>query len=162
MTINNFFSRSFFSAAVIAVVLFIACKKEDEKLQSALRSKEYSLNAFNGSGVTGKITFTENTDKSFNILVSLDKSVKDTVHLVHIRNGSIAEPGNIAIPLTSITGTGTAASSQTNNVKQAVLPDSTVKLINYDSLLNYTGYLNVHYSTFRIDSLLSQGAVGKN
>ena len=161
MKAASFRWRSVMTGVLTATILFFACKKDDVS-KPALRSQEYPLSAAGNSGVTGKITISENTDSSFNVKVALDRSVKDTVHVLHIHNGSISSPGNIAIPLTSITGTGGAASSITSNIKQVTLPGSTVKVLTYDSILVYNGYVNVHYSAYRIDSLIAQGNIGQN
>ncbi|MBL7763243.1 MAG: hypothetical protein JNL23_07425 [Chitinophagaceae bacterium] len=149
------------ASAMLAVVIY-SCNKDDDGTNDNIRSKEYTLAAVNSSGVSGKVTITENTDKSFNVLVNIDNSVKDTVHPLHIHNGSVNVPGNIAIPLSSITGTGGAAQSLTSNINSVTWPDSTVHVITYDSIIQYNGYLNVHYSAYRMDSLISQGNIGIN
>lgn len=138
----------------IAIALgttFIACDKNNDTTVTP-RKKEYSLLPVGGSGVTGKVTVSENADKTFNVLLALDKSVKDTVHISHIHNGSISSPGPVAIPLANITGTGAAAQATTSNINK----------FTYDSLLNYNGYINVHYSASRLDSLVAQVNIGKN
>ncbi len=150
-----------FASALLVFSLY-ACEKSEEHSNPTLRSKEYVLNEVNGSGVNGKITITENADSSFNVWVAVNNSVKDTVHILHIHNGSISSPGNIAIPLTPFTGTGAAAESKTMNIKQAVLPDSTTVHLTYNGILNYTGYLDVHYSASKVDSLIGQGNIGSN
>ncbi len=136
--------------AISLGTIFTACDKNSDT--PTLRKKEYTLVPVGGSGVTGKVTVSENTDKTFNVLLSLDKSVKDTIHISHIHKGSIASPGAVAIPLVNITGTGTSAQGLSSNINT----------ITYDSLLNYNGYINVHYSAFRIDSLIAQVNIGKN
>jgi hypothetical protein len=160
MKTSNYFGRGIVFAAVSTCVIMFACKKNEDNVPQ-LRSTEYSLSPAGASHVTGKVTVTENADKSFNVKVALDSSVKDTVHVMHIHNGSVASPGSIAIPLTSITGTGAAASSQTLNIKTAMQGETSVP-ITYDSILVYNGYLNVHYSAARIDSLIAQANIGKN
>ncbi len=160
MKVTNLFSRAVVIAAASICVITFACKKSDDTIPQ-LRSQEYSLSPVGASGITGKVTFTENTDKSFNVKVALDKSVKDTVHVMHIHNGTVASPGDIAIPLNSITGTGAAASSETKNINTAMLGEVSVP-VTYDSILVYNGYLNVHYSAARIDSLIAQTNIGKN
>ena len=145
-------SRNLLTGMAVAIamgVTFIACDKDDDP--PALRSKEYALVPVGASGVGGKVTILENADKTLALTVALDKSVKDTVHVSHIHSGSITSPGAVVIPLSSITGTGAAASATT-----------AINTITYDSLLNYTGYINVHYSAYKIDSLITQANIGKN
>jgi hypothetical protein len=146
-------------SAVFSVVMY-SCDKDDDGVNDNVRSSEYALAAVGNSSVAGKVTITENMDKSFNVLVNIDNSVKDTVHPLHIHNGSINAPGGIAIPLASITGTGAAAQSLTSNINSVTWPDSTVHQITYDSIIKYNGYLNVHYSASRMDSLITQGNIG--
>jgi hypothetical protein len=151
------------AASVILFVFLYSCdKNDDDTTNNTMRSQDYSLVAVDSSGITGKVTISENFDKSFNVLVKLDNSVKDTVHVMHIHNGSIASPGSIAIPLTPITGTGGAVQANTANITSVVFPDSSVHSFTYDSILNFKGYLNVHYSSFKIDSLISQGNIGSS
>jgi hypothetical protein len=160
MKTSNFFRRGVVIAAASICVIIFACKKNDDNVPQ-LRTQEYSLSAVGASKVTGKVTVTENADKSFNVKVALDSSAKDTVHLMNIHNGSIASPGDIAIPLNSITGTGAAATGETQNIKTAMQGDVTVPLT-YDSILVYNGYLNVYYSAARADSLIARANIGKN
>lgn len=160
MKVKNLFSRTLLAAAVSTCAIMFACKKSDDDIPQ-LRSQEYSLSPVGASHITGKVTFTENADKSFNVKVALDSSVKDTVHVMHIHNGSVSSPGDIAIPLSSITGTGAAASAETRNINTALMNEATVPLT-YDSVLVYNGYLNVHYSAARTDSLIAQTNIGKN
>ena len=148
--------------ALISALLpatMISCDKDDDVNASW---KEYPLAATGASGVTGKVRFTENTDHSFNVLVTLNKSVKDTIHLVNILHGSTTTPGSTAIALSNITGTGNAASSETKNIKQLKLPDNSMKNINYDSIIRFTGNVNVLYSATRSDSSIAKGNIGTN
>jgi hypothetical protein len=140
-------------------VFIISCDKDDD---ASIRWKEYPLAATGASGVTGKVRFTENTDRSFNVLVTLNKSVKDTAHLVNIYHGSNITAGAIAITLANITGTGNTASSETKNIKQMKLPDNSLKNINYDSILKFNGNVNVLYSATRSDSSIAKGNIGTN
>ena len=146
-------SRNLLTGMAIAIAMsatIIACSKDDNN-PPALRSKEYTLVPVGASGVSGKVTILENADKTLALTVALDKSVKDTIHVSHIHSGSISNPGAVVIPLSSITGTGGAASATT-----------AISSITYDSLLNYMGYVNVHYSAYRIDSLITQSNIGKS
>ena len=156
------FVRPLIMAMTLLSVVLFACEKSEENTTPALRSQEYAVSAVNGSGADGKIIISENADSSFNVQVNINNSVKDTVHVMHIHNGSVGTPGSIAIPLNGITGTGAAAQSTTMNIKQVILPDSSVQNITYSQILNFNGYVNVHYSAAQIDSLVAQGNIGSN
>ena len=137
----------------IAITLgatFMTCDKTKDNI--SLRSKDYTLVPVGQSGVTGKVTISENANKTFNVLVVLNKSVKDTVHISHIHSGSISSPGAVAISLSNILGTGTTAQATT----------AIVNTITYDSVLNNNEYINVHNSASRLDSLIAQVNIGKN
>lgn len=153
----------FVMLAALLVVCFFSCAKEksfENKDATSLRSREYPLNEVGGSGVLGSIVISENSDSSFNVLVSVTKSVQDTVHVVHIHKGAVGSGGTVAVNLTPITGTGGATESETTNISEIVLPDNTTEKINYDGIMNFTGYVDVHYSALKSDSLLAEGAIG--
>ena len=155
--------RSAIAIALMSAMLpvtMISCDKDDDN--DNLRSKEYPLAAVGNSGVTGKVTFKENTDKSFNVIVSVTKSQKDTVHLLNILNGTVANPGPVALNLANITGTGAAATSETKNVKQIKLADNSMKNVTYDSILKFTGHVKMVFSATKSDSTLASGNIGTN
>lgn len=148
-------SRNLLTGLFLSVMVssaFIACDKDDDNAPPSLRSKEYTLTPFNGSGVTGKVRINENADRSFNVTVALDKSVKDTVHIAKIYAGSIDNPGEAVIPLTNITGNDSAVSVTTSNINT----------ITYDSLMNYNGFVRVNYSAYKSDSIVAQANIGKS
>ncbi len=154
--------KSFIAIAFSSTLLLFACKKDDTSSSVQPRSKEYALTPVDSSGVTGKVIITENTDSSFNVLVALDKSVKDTMHIVELRNGSITSQGGPSLSLNSISGTGAAASSTTSNIKQLKLGDNTLKTMTYDSIIAFNGYVNVYYSASRLDSVITHTNIGNN
>lgn len=147
-----------------SVCLFSCAKEKSFEKGSgadstALRSKEYPLNEVGGSGVSGTIVISENTDSSFNVVVSVVKSVQDTVHIVHLHNGSVGSNGSVAITLQSITGTGGEAQSETSHINEIILADASAQNMTYDDIINFTGYVDVHYSAYS-DSVLAAGAIG--
>ena len=140
-----------------ALITVSSCEKE----KSNLRSKNYALTAVT-SGATGMVIISENADKSFNIKVNVNKTFKDTVHLVKLYSGSLTTPGALALALGNITGTGNAVSSEARNIKQIKLADNSMKNVTYDSIVNYKAFIKVLHSEFRGDSLLARGNVGNN
>jgi hypothetical protein len=159
------FSRHFMLPVIAGLSLFVfACNKDDDNDTSATRFVEYPLTAVGNSGVNGKVTISENTDSSFNVLVVIDKSVKDTVHLLHLNHGSVSNPspGDIIVQLNSITGTGGPASSTTNGIKRVKTSYDAMITFTYDSITHYNGHINVQYSAGRSDSLIAQGNIGSN
>ncbi|RYZ30278.1 MAG: hypothetical protein EOP49_39960 [Sphingobacteriales bacterium] len=139
---------------VLSTFALVACKK-DESLEKGLRSFEYDLSEASGSGFNGKVLFTENIDSSFNVLVTLNQTLLDSMHAVNIYNGRIDSPGTIAIPLLSIVGNGVAAQSETRDIREASLPDGLVIPLSYDAVLSFHGFVAVTLSETRMDSVIS-------
>jgi len=142
------------------VMSFSSCDKSDAATSTAtLRTKEVVLSATSGSTVSGKAVIAENADHSFNVQITIQNTVKDTVHVMHIHNGSIASPGNISIPLTSITGTGGAASGTTLNINTGISAGGGTVSITYDSIIKPTRYFNIHYSAAQINTIVANGNI---
>ena len=145
-------------SVLIIVVAVSSCKKDKDKL----RQKNYSIAAVGTLGAAGTVTVSENSDKSFNLKISLNKSIKDTVHLVKVFSGSLTTPGALALTLGNITGSGNAVTGETRNIKQIKLTDNSMKNVTYDSIINYKAFIKVYHSAFRGDSLISKGNIGSN
>ena len=85
------------SAKVIALMLalifsfsFSSCEKKDVATTTAtLRTKEIILSPTAGNTQSGKAVIAENADHSFNVSITLQNTVKDSVMVMHIHNGSI-------------------------------------------------------------------------
>ncbi|GAC1602326.1 MAG: hypothetical protein NVS3B8_13840 [Chitinophagaceae bacterium] len=137
-----------------------SCEKTDIPTSTAtLRTKEIVLNPASGSTVNGKAVIAENADHSFNVQITLQNTVKDTVHVMHIHNGSIASPINIAVPLTTIKGTGGQATGTTLNIKTAVAASGATVNITYDSIILPGRYFNVHYSAAQINKIVANANI---
>jgi hypothetical protein len=149
-------------AIILTSFVIIGAASSCKKDKNNLRKKDYSLEAVGTLNASGTVTISENSDKSFNIRISLNKSVKDTVHLVKMFSGSLTTPGAEALNLANITGTGNAVSGETRNIKQIKLADNTLKNVTYDSIINYKAFIRVYHSTFRADSLIAKGNIGNN
>jgi hypothetical protein len=141
-----------------AMVTVTSCKKD----KNNLRQRDYTLTAVGTVGASGIITVSENSDKSFNVRLSINKSVKDTVHLVKMYSGSLTTPGALSLTLNNITGTGNTVSGETRNIKQIKLADNSMKNVTYDSIINYKAFIKVFHSAFRGDSLIAKANIGNN
>ena len=141
--------------AVIFSISFSSCKKKNV----TLRTKEIILNATAGNTQSGKAVIAENADHSFNVTITLQNTVKDTVMVMHIHNGSIAVPGTIAIPLSNIKGTGGQATGSTLNIKTATSATGTNVPITYDNIITYTGYFNIHFSVAQFSKVIANGNI---
>ena len=155
------------SAAIIALLLavifsisFSSCEKKDVATTTAtLRTKEIILSPTAGNTQSGKAVIAENADHSFNVNITLQNTVKDTVMVMHIHNGSIASPGTIAIPLSNITGTGGQAVGNTLNITTATSAAGTNVPVTYDNIITYAGYFNIHYSAAQIAKVIANGNI---
>lgn len=158
--------QSSFAAAVATLLLLIfsisfsACEKKDMATTTAtLRTKEIILNNTTGNTQSGKAVIAENADHSFNVAITLQNTVKDTVMTMHIHNGSIASPGMIAIPLNAITGTGGQATGITLNIQAASSATGATVAVTYDNIITYTGYFEIHYSTAQMNKVITNGNI---
>ncbi len=146
--------------AIILSFALVSCEKKDAATSTAtLRTKDVSLDSANGYPVYGKAVIAENADHSFNVSITLQNTIKDTVMVMHFHNGSIASPGNISVPLTPITGTGAAATGTTLNITSGVNATGTSVNLNYDSIIKPTRYINVHYSATQINTIVAHGNI---
>jgi hypothetical protein len=144
---------------LIFSISFSSCEKKDVATSTAtLRTKEIILSPTTGNTISGKATLAENADHSFNVSIILQNTVKDTVMAMHIRNGSIAAPGNISIPLTNITGTGASATSSKLNIVSGISPTGTTVALTYDSIILPTRYFNI-YSAARPNNIVANGNI---
>ena len=161
--------RTFNSLAAILIALlfaiifsfsFSSCDKKDVATTTAtLRTKEIILNPTAGNTQSGKAVIAENADHSFNVSITLQNTVKDTVMVMHIHNGSITSPGTIAIPLNNITGTGGQAVGNTLNITTATSAANTTVPVTYDNIITYLGYFNIHYSAAQIARVVANGNI---
>jgi len=123
------------------------------------RSITYDLaaNPNNGSvasnGIPGSVKVQEITDGMSLVSLSLDAggaTGANVSHPAHIHNNTASDGGEIAIYLSPIDGTDTAARSS--------------KLVSrsYDELVDFDGYVNVHESVANLSTVVSQGNIGAN
>ena len=146
--------------AFVFSIPFSSCEKKDvATTTTTLRTKEIILNSTSGNLQSGKAVIAENADHSFNINITLQNTVKDTLMVMHIHNGSITSPGSIAIPLTNITGTGGQATGTTLNITTATSATGATVPVTYDTIITYAGYFNIHYSATQITKVVANGNI---
>ena len=129
-------------------------------LADELRATSYSLSAnSNGGevapdGLPGDVVFQEITSNLTLVTLQLDAGGGATgasvSHPAHIHNNSASEGGQIAIYLSPIDGSDSAARSS----KIVERP--------YDELTSFDGYVNVHESVANLGNVVSQGNIGAN
>ncbi len=161
--------KTFNSIAVVILMLLLAfvfsisfssCEKADvATTTTTLRTKEIILKSTSGNLQSSKAVIAENADHSFNVNITLQNTVKDTVMVMHIHNGSVASPGAIAIPLTNIIGTGGQATGTTLNITTALSATGTIVPVTYDKIITYAGYFDIHYSAAQILKVVANGNI---
>jgi hypothetical protein len=165
ISLKTFNTIAFTFIAILLAFIFSttlsSCEKADVAATTAtLRTKEIILTSTAGNTVSGKAVIAENADHSFNVNITLQNTVKDTVMVMHIHNGSIAAPGNISIPLTNITGTGGQATGSTLNISSGLSATGTTVALTYDNIIvPATRYFNIHYSAAQITNVVANGNI---
>ena len=135
---------------VLSLILFTNCKKDN--LDSVvLQETEYQLITLNSSGVTGTVTFTENSDGTTYILIELEGS-NTSEHPAFIRYNSYSEGGSNAITLKDCT-------CQVSETVVNRLDGGTT--INYDGLLKFNGHVAILASKTD-DTVVAVADIGTN
>ena len=141
------FTNKFLFTAVICVLLsssvLVSCKKDDAIVK---KTTVLELIPSEASSVSGKATIEENPDHSFNIVIDLLGTPKDSTIYIDVHSGIFQDPfGKRAINLGSLKCAGGPASNTTRNISHIYLPDLTRASITYDSILTYKGFINLSY-----------------
>lgn len=151
--------KQFKSLKILLPVLFsafvlVSCDKDDDG--SKLRFVDKNLEEVGDSGFTGSIRLSENSDQSFNIRVIMDTTVNGETHLVELVNGTTDEPGEVALNLKEIEGTGGKVTVDNNNIKKIKIGSDSVD-VNYNSFLEKSTFIRVIYSEDYPDSVIAVG-----
>ena len=143
------------SLFIVIAVGLMACNDDDEDPTPQVQKKVYTLNEVSGSGISGTVTFTRQTDGFTLVEISLTGTTAGNSHPTHIHANSASEGGGIVIDLTNVDGdTGMSETVVTE------MNDGTE--INYQGLINFDGYVNVHLSASELSTLVAQGNIGSN
>ena len=142
------FTNKYLFPAAFCVFLsssvLVSCKKEDATIVKKTTVLEFIPTAENS--VSGKATIEENPDHSFNIVLDLLGTPKDSTIYIDVHNGNFQDPfGKQAINLGSIKCAGGPASNTVRNLSHITLPDLTRASITYDSILTYKAFINLSY-----------------
>ena len=151
----NTLSKTLFSLVMLIPFLFVSCSKDEVPAATVVNSKVFDIGAVGTSGISGTATFVEKSDASISIELDLKNTPAGGVHPAHIHFNTAAEGGNIALTLTAVDG---STGKSTTIIK--ALDDGTP--VNYQSLLNFDGYINVHLSADKLSTLVAQGDIGQN
>jgi hypothetical protein len=133
-------------ATALLGIVFTACNDDDLPDPPAKRSKEYALTVSNGTG-GGKVTARELTDSTFDLIVRIDKSTRDTTYKFALYSGD-KEDGTLELfqEIASIKSetSGAPVEAKWAGVK-TVTVDGVTRKFNYDSLLKYEAFARVSF-----------------
>ena len=129
----------------------LSCKKSVPApvRDPSLRSKTIPLLPTAGNTQSGTAIFQENADHSFNVVINLNSSVKDTLMSIDMHNGNHSNMLYQAAPLNGIMGTGGAVTGTTSNIKEVTTPDYKKVAMTYDGIIVYQAVVNISYSDFQ-------------
>jgi len=147
-----------FSLLVLSVIAFVGCDSDDDTPIDPPfegETKEFQLSEISDSGVSGTATFTELEDSSVLLELEVEGAESGNSHPAHIHFNSAAEGGDIAISLQPVDG-----ETGVSTTEISVLDDGTE--IDFEDLVNFDGYINIHKSSEELDMLLAQGDIGEN
>ena len=95
---NMKLKSSFSILALVFTLVFTSCGKDDAAKAVILQSDEYTIFDVANSGISGKVTFTQEDNGSTHVLIELNGADTST-NPAYINFNSAAEGGDIAITL---------------------------------------------------------------
>lgn len=118
-------------------------------------SKVYTLGSKDVDGISGTATFEERVNGEALATIDLENTPDGGEHPAHIHMNTAAETGNIVFSFNPVDGT--TGMSRTN---LDAFDDGTA--FNYEDVLEYDGYINVHLSADDLGTIVAQGDIGQN
>ena len=143
---------------IMGAVALVSCGEDDSSPVGPAPTGQqttYDLNERAVDGISGTVSFVEQSDSSTTVLITLMGTPDGGEHPAHIHMNTAAEGGDIIISLTPVDG-GTGI-SETN-----VSADDNGAAVTYSDLLEYDGYVNVHLSADDLGTIVAQGDIGQN
>jgi hypothetical protein len=118
-------------------------------------STSYDLGSVAVETINGTVTFTERVNGEALAVIQLNNTPDGGEHPAHIHFNTAAEGGGIAFSFNPVNGT--TGMSKTN---VASLDDGSA--FHYADVLTYNGYINVHFSSEDLGTIVAQGDIGQN
>jgi hypothetical protein len=151
ININMTMKKRPFILTIFALTMLLGCSKDDVNTV-ILRSVEYQLSSVDGSGVTGKATFTEDSNRTTEILIELT-GTSTKIHPAYLHYNTAAEGGPIALTLK-------VCECSVGHTVVSKLDDGTP--ISYDGLLKLDGHIAIHKSPTEVGTIVAAANVGAN
>ncbi len=145
---------------IVSCALIVSCSSDNKnelvtETQLTGRTKIYNLSSLTSEDVSGTATFLEYDDNSTGIKLELQNTISGSFLPAHIHLNTAAEGGEVKITLNPVDGT---TGESMINIKTK--DDGSI--INYDALLDYNGYINIHLSASQSATFVAQGDIGQN
>ncbi|MCM4171098.1 hypothetical protein DHD32_06380 [Arenibacter sp. TNZ] len=118
-------------------------------------SKEFALHSVLVPTISGTATVHKRLSGASLLELQLEGTPADGVHPAHIHANTAAEGGDIVISLSAVAG---ANGKSWTHIEE----DDAGTAVNYEALLEFDGYINVHKSIAELDVLVAQGDIGQN
>ena len=136
---------------LVSVLLTTGCGKDDINVV-ILQSVEYAIVPVNGSNVSGKATFTEDTSGKTEVLIELN-GTSTAVYPAFIRFNTASEGGPVALTLTAC---------ECNVSHTVVTKLDNGNKISYEDLALLNGPLSIHLSNTELETVVAVANVGSN
>jgi len=117
--------------------------------------KVYTLNEKDVAGISGIATFYKRVDGSALAVLNIMNTPTNGSHPAHIHENDAATGGPIAFSFNPVDGNTGMSMTQVE-----VLDNNTP--INFDEILTFNGYINVHLSATQLSTIVAQGNIGSN
>lgn len=152
----NYLKKQTILMMFITSLFVVSCSDDDNGTTNPnLNTKTYTLFERSNSGVSGSATFTDQLDGSVLVTLDVDGTPQDGMHPSHIHFNSAAEGGAIAVSLNDVDGA-------TGVSETIVTATNDGDPLNYQDLLAFDGYINIHLSAVDLGTVVAQGDIGQN
>ncbi|WP_237708825.1 CHRD domain-containing protein [Gillisia marina] len=118
-------------------------------------TKAYELESVAFDEINGNVTFSKRKNGEALAVVTLNNTTAGAMYPGHIHENTAAEGGDIAVSLNPVNG-----DTGVGKTNIAAFDDGTE--FNFDAILNYDGYVNIHLSADELGTLVAQGDIGQN
>ncbi len=119
------------------------------------RTKSYSLDAINDSGVSAVINFRERKNLTTLVEISVDGASENVSYPFNIHSENAIDGGPVAITLAEVDGSVGVGFSNVRETNGA-------QAITYDEILNSEFHVNVYEGSTQLVNLRAQGDIGSN
>ena len=149
----------FLSVSTLVIILMFGCSEKDTPESDYTgRSISYDLYSGNTAGVPGVVEFKERTDKSIDIIITLDDLDGKGMLPAHLHFGDLSEADNPQAAL--LNSYDVEKGSSITNIKQ--LADDTT--FPFERVENFDGCVKVHlgHSGDDYNVIVAAGNIGTN